>query len=130
MVFCDIDAFKSVNDDFGHSAGDAVLRAVATRISGAVRSGDTVARVGGDEILVVLDGVHDVDEATAIADKVRLAVKECVPVDGGEVCPTLSIGVTVARAGESVDALVTRADEAMYQAKRGGRDRVIQITPG
>ena len=128
VVFCDLDGLKAVNDDFGHSAGDTLLRAVATRISDAVRSRDTVARVGGDEILIVLDGVHDIDEAAAIANKVRLAVKEAVAVDGGEIRPTLSIGVTVARPNEGVDAMITRADEAMYQAKRGGRDRVIQIT--
>lgn len=119
---------KTVNDDFGHGAGDALLRAVATRISAAVRSRDTVARVGGDEILIVLDGAHDIDKAAAIANKVRLAVKAPISVDGGEIQPTLSIGVTLARPDEGVDSMITRADEAMYKAKRGGRDRVIQIS--
>ena len=126
-MFCDVDGLKAVNDEFGHSAGDVLLRAMAARISGAVRSRDTVARVGGDEILIVLDGVHGVEEAAAIANKVRLAVKDPLAVDGGEIRPTLSIGVTVALPGEGVDAMITRADQAMYQAKRSGRDQVVHI---
>jgi diguanylate cyclase (GGDEF)-like protein/PAS domain S-box-containing protein len=129
VVFCDLDDFKSINDRCGHAAGDELLRAFATRISGTVRSCDMVARFGGDEILIVLDGVRDVDEASGIADKVRVAVKEPVLVVGAQLCSTLSIGVTVARPGESIDAMITRADRAMYAAKNGGRDRVVSLAP-
>ena len=128
LCFCDIDNFKAINDEWGHAAGDVVLRAFATRITDAVRGRDIVARAGGDEILIVLDGVGDIGEAVAIAEKVRVAVKEPVGVEGFMVSATLSIGVTIAHAGEGVDEMVSRADRAMYKAKREGRDRVVPLT--
>ena len=129
VVFCDIDAFKSINDTHGHATGDEILRSFASRITSTVRGGDVVARVGGDEILVVLDGVHDIDEARMIAEKIRVAVKRPVPMAGESICATVSVGVTVACPGDSIDAMVTRADEAMYRAKKAGRDRVLTIAP-
>lgn len=130
VLFCDIDHFKSVNDAYGHAAGDAVLREVATRITSCIRRGDVAARVGGDEMLVVLDGVHDLEDAITIAEKMRRAVS--CPLDIGEasVVTSVSIGVSLARAGESIDELVARADDAMFRAKAGGRNRVITIGTG
>jgi diguanylate cyclase (GGDEF)-like protein/PAS domain S-box-containing protein len=79
-IFCDIDDFKSVNDTFGHAAGDELLRCVATRITESVRSTDMVARVGGDEIVVILTGAHDLAEAGGVAEKIRLAIREPIAI--------------------------------------------------
>lgn len=127
VLFCDIDRFKDINDTRGHAAGDEVLRVIAERTSQSVRKDDVVARIGGDELLVLLTGVHSLDEATAIAEKIRARAEEPVPVDGLDLVTTLSIGVTMSREGESTDDLVARADTAMYEAKERGRNRVISM---
>jgi diguanylate cyclase (GGDEF)-like protein len=88
-------------------------------------SDDLAARIGGDELLVVLHGVQDLGNAAEIAEKLRVAAMEPVAIAGGHVHATLSIGVTLARKDEVTDALVARADAAMYRAKQGGRNRVI-----
>jgi diguanylate cyclase (GGDEF)-like protein/PAS domain S-box-containing protein len=126
-IFCDIDDFKSVNDTFGHATGDQLLRCVATRITESVRSSDMVARVGGDEIVVILAGAHDLAEAGGVAEKIRLAIREPIAIAEGTLTATASIGVTLARPGEQVDAVLARADEAMYRAKQGGRDQVLLL---
>lgn len=127
VVFCDVDNFKAVNDRLGHAAGDEMLRVLANRICGTVRSGDLVARIGGDELLVVLDGVHDLEGAARIAEKIRDVVAEPFAVDGVELRGTMSMGVSIAATGEMVDSLVARADAAMYTAKQTGRDRVVAV---
>ena len=128
VLFCDLDGFKSVNDRFGHAAGDEVLRVVADRIQTRSRTGDLAARIGGDELLVVLVGVRDVDDALNIAEDVRAAAALPIQVDGRPVSTTISVGVAMAEAGESVDALVARADGAMYEAKTNGRDQVVTLS--
>lgn len=127
VLFCDLDVFKEINDTYGHLAGDEVLRAVSDRISTRIRSGDVAARIGGDELLVVLAGVRDIGDATAIAEKIRAAVAVPVQATVGPVSTTVSIGVAVARRDESVDDLIARADRAMYLAKANGRDRVVVV---
>lgn len=127
MAFCDLDGFKEVNDAYGHSAGDNLLRAIARRIERVVRAGDVVARLGGDELLIVLNGVHDLDDAVRIADKLRDEIRQPTPVPGGTASVSASIGVALAEEGESVDDIVSRADAAMYQAKKSGKDRVVTI---
>ncbi|MCX6432592.1 MAG: diguanylate cyclase [Actinobacteria bacterium] len=127
MVFCDVDDLKKVNDSFGHAAGDELLRMVASRLSTSVRGGDVVARIGGDELLVVLDGVHDLDQAEELANKLRAIVAEPALIGEQWHHVTMSVGVTLAVPGEDVDAVVARADEAMYTAKNGGRDRVVAV---
>ena len=124
VLFCDIDGFKTINDRCGHSAGDAVLHAVAARVNACVRSGDIAARFGGEELLVLLNGVHELSDAVGIADKIRRAAAEPVNTDDLILTATLSVGVTLAVPGESVDDTIARADEAMYQAKQAGGDRV------
>lgn len=125
VLFCDIDFFKDINDTFGHAAGDAVLRTLSERIAASVRAQDVAGRMGGDEVLVMLTGIHSLDEAAAIAEKVRESASDSIAVANGHVTATLSIGVTLLRAGESVDDVVARADRAMYEAKQSGRDRVV-----
>jgi diguanylate cyclase (GGDEF)-like protein len=115
-----------VNDEHGHALGDAVLVEVAARIAGAVRPGDTAARVGGDEFVVVAD---DVDEARslAIAERVAAAIAGTIEVDDVRVTLGASIGVTLAGPGESVDDILNRADQAMYRAKRRADDDKIEL---
>jgi diguanylate cyclase (GGDEF)-like protein/PAS domain S-box-containing protein len=126
VLFIDLDGFKSVNDDHGHAVGDSVLVEVATRIAHAVRPGDTAARVGGDEFVVVAD---DVDEARslAIAERVAAAVAATLEVEDVQVGLGASIGVTLAGPGESVDDILNRADQAMYRAKRRAADDKIEL---
>lgn len=128
VLFCDIDRFKDVNDTWGHAAGDAVLTATAQRMSAVIRSGDLVARIGGDELLVVLDGVHGLDDAVVMATRLREAVAQPIEAGGRSIAVTLSIGVAVAKGDDSVAQLLERADGALYEAKRSGRDR-IEVAP-
>jgi diguanylate cyclase (GGDEF)-like protein len=127
VLFCDIDWFKDVNDKYGHAAGDEVLRVVAQRIGSTIRQDDIAARFGGDEILAVLAGVHDVSEALRVAEKVRLACREDIAALDSVVQVTVSIGVVLARAGVPIDEVIADADRAMYQAKQSGRDRVVAL---
>jgi len=122
FLLCDLDHFKRVNDQFGHAAGDAVLQDVAYTMRATLRAGDSIYRVGGEEILVILPGAGHVD-ANEIAERLRVAVSERRPVG---VPVSLSIGVAVAEP-EVVDTddLLARADAALYAAKAGGRDRVF-----
>jgi diguanylate cyclase (GGDEF)-like protein/PAS domain S-box-containing protein len=123
-LFIDVDGFKDVNDRYGHSAGDVALATIARRIGECVRSGDLVARMGGDEFLVILEGVHDVAEAETIAEKIRARAAEPIRWGDNDLRLTVSIGAAVSAPIESADALVSRADAAMYRAKRAGRNRV------
>jgi diguanylate cyclase (GGDEF)-like protein/PAS domain S-box-containing protein len=126
VLFCDLDRFKHINDTHGHAVGDEVLRTTARRLRETLRtSDDLAARVGGDELLVVLHGVQNMDNAVALAEKLRTAAMEPIPTAKGPVVATLSIGVTLAHPDESTDTLVARADAAMYRAKHKGRNRVI-----
>jgi diguanylate cyclase (GGDEF)-like protein/PAS domain S-box-containing protein len=123
VLFVDLDGFKSVNDEHGHAVGDTVLVELARRIAGAVRPGDSAARVGGDEFVVVAD---DVDEARAlaIAERVANAVAAPLDIEGTDIALGASIGVTLAAQGESVDDILNRADQAMYRAKRNPDDKI------
>ena len=127
VLFCDIDHFKQINDSHGHAAGDAVLQTIARRLNRHVRQGDGVGRLGGDELLVTLHNVRDAEETLRIALHLHQQLCEPIPLAGGNLTPTLSIGVTLARAGESADALLERADAAMYAAKQAGRNRVVSL---
>jgi diguanylate cyclase (GGDEF)-like protein len=127
LLFCDLDHFKRVNDVYGHSAGDEILRAVARRLESVLRGDDAVARVGGDEFVVVLQELADPTEATRIAERARLAVASPIPLADANttVHVTASIGVAVSRPPhDDGDRLLGRADNAMYLAKQRGRDQV------
>ncbi len=127
VLFIDVDSFKEVNDGLGHAVGDVVLRAITSRVKGCVRAGDTVARMGGDEFLVILDGIHAVDEAAGVAEKIRAAVAEPIATREGELETSVSIGVTLVDPIETADAMIARADEAMYEAKKAGRNQVVVV---
>jgi len=121
LLLCDLDHFKRINDQLGHAAGDAVLQDVAYTMRSALRAGDSIYRVGGEEILVVLPGAGEAD-AMEIAERLRRTVRERRPVG---VAVTISVGVAVSRPGPlDTDELVGLADTALYSAKAGGRDRV------
>ena len=121
LLLCDLDHFKRVNDQLGHAAGDAVLQEVAYTMRAVLRAGDSIYRVGGEEILVILPGAGQ-EKAVEIAERLRHAVRERRPV-GVQV--TVSIGVAVAEP-DAVDSddLIARADAALYAAKAGGRNLV------
>jgi diguanylate cyclase (GGDEF)-like protein/PAS domain S-box-containing protein len=130
VLFIDVDDFKAVNDTLGHAAGDTLLKAMTERIRGAIRVDDSIARMGGDEFLVTLEAVHDLGDAVAVAEKLRQACAEPVPTPQGVTSTTVSIGVTLADPVETGDELVARADAAMYQAKRAGRNIVVAVPIG
>jgi len=124
-VMVDIDHFKRVNDAYGHDVGDRALRLVADALSHSVRRGDSVARFGGEEFVLLLDGA-DTDVALRIAERARERLAHSyLDVGRNQIAMTASFGVALARPGESVEAAVKRADAAMYQAKHAGRDRVV-----
>ncbi len=129
IAFCDLDDFKQVNDTHGHAAGDALLREIATRVRAVVRVGDLVARFGGDELLIVLVGVADADEAVQLAEQIRAEIRRPLVVSSATIRSGASVGVTMMAAGDSVDELIARADRAMYRAKRAGGDRVELDVP-
>jgi diguanylate cyclase (GGDEF)-like protein len=119
VCLVDLDGFKSVNDQDGHAAGDAVLRAVSAALGSAVRETDAVARLGGDEF-AVLAGVPHEDDAALLADRLRAGIARV----GREAGVTASVGVTVVRPGDDVHEVLLRADQAMYRAKAAGGDGV------
>ncbi|MCD9622302.1 sensor domain-containing diguanylate cyclase [Rhabdothermincola sp. EGI L10124] len=129
LMFCDLDGFKPVNDRHGHAVGDAVLMEVADRIHSVVRDTDTAARVGGDEFAVLVEGVDDMDQLTAVAQRLVSRVAEPVPVGPVTTEIGVSIGLAVASAScHEVDTLVALADSAMYRAKAAGRGRYVVVT--
>ncbi|MFC7218723.1 diguanylate cyclase CdgB [Streptomyces polyrhachis] len=121
VLFCDLDGFKSINDGYGHDAGDAVLVEVAHRLTGAVRDGDTVARLGGDEFVVLADGLGTV-EAADLAVRLRNAIIPPIGLDDGRAVRVgVSVGVGWAACGMSVKEVLSSADQLMYREKRRGK---------
>jgi len=121
VMFIDLDEFKTVNDSLGHPAGDRVLCEVATRLSATVRPTDTVARFGGDEFAVLLDGVTDLPDAADAAARLLRALETEFEIDGKQVFPRASIGICLVEPGgppTSAEDLLRNADVAMYMAKR------------
>ncbi|MFD8422302.1 diguanylate cyclase CdgB [Streptomyces sp. NPDC059466] len=117
VLFCDLDGFKSINDRFGHNAGDAVLIEVARRLTNGVRDGDTVARLGGDEFVVLADGLGRADAAD-LAVRLRNAIIPPIRIDGRAVRVGASFGIGWAHCGMTADEVLKSADERMYVEKR------------
>jgi diguanylate cyclase (GGDEF)-like protein/PAS domain S-box-containing protein len=130
IVFLDLDGFKDVNDRYGHDAGDVVLREIAARLSHVTRPSDTVARYGGDEFVVLLDGLHDgMEEAAQIANRLVDAIGSTPVSFGRQVQLSASAGIAIApTALDKPERLITAADRLMYRAKRNGGNRVALPT--
>ncbi len=129
VLFADIDGFKSVNDQLGHVLGDQVLLAVADSLRGCVRTGDTVARRGGDEFAVLLEDLVDLDEAEHVARRMVEAIAEPMLVRDSQVTIGISIGIAFSGPDATADMLLREADTAMYRAKRAGKSRVEVFSP-
>ncbi len=125
VLFCDLDEFKTVNDDLGHSVGDALLREVTARLRRAVPPQHTLARFGGDEFVVVARGLGSPDEAVAIAERICAELSAAISLGGRDVFVTTSVGVAISKLASTAETLVRDADAAMYQAKGLGRARVV-----
>nr|WP_246165040.1 GGDEF domain-containing protein [Pigmentiphaga aceris] len=129
MIVLDIDYFKRINDDFGHPAGDAVIQGIVTCLRSIVADAGIIGRVGGEEFTVLLPA-HTLDEALSLAESMREAIANHVfaaPVDRGI---TASFGVSLSPGGTDFDTAYALADEALYCAKRAGRNRVeVAVQP-
>ncbi|MEV6302627.1 GGDEF domain-containing protein [Actinoplanes sp. NPDC051861] len=124
VLFCDLDGFKPVNDRLGHAAGDALLVGVADHLSSGLRADDLVSRFGGDEFVIVCRGPG---AAEAMVDRMRALVARAMPAGDEQVRIGCSVGVAHARPGDTTDDVVTRADMAMYQAKRRKQIGVLSL---
>lgn len=136
LIFVDLDDFKSINDTYGHHAGDLLLCSAARRMEGCVRNADTVGRLGGDEFIVLLASIDREQDATLVAGKIREALSQPFDLDGSRLSITCSIGVAIyPEHGADAITLSKSADAAMYLAKEGGGNRVQPVwfgatTPG
>ncbi|MEC5180807.1 sensor domain-containing diguanylate cyclase [Arthrobacter sp. CG_A4] len=124
VLFIDLDDFKRVNDSLGHRAGDDLIVQLAVRLKACLREEDTLARIGGDEFTVLLEGAADVNDAKCAAERLMAALRQPFTIDNEEVFAGASIGITAGTAGhESADELLQHADLAMYRAKALGKGR-------
>ena|GEM_PF-827519 len=127
FLFFDLDEFKSVNDSFGHLVGDAVIAETASRVRGALRSSDTIARMSGDEFAVLLPQVVDLADVEVVARKILDDLRVPMLCGNRTVHVTASIGAVVSASTDDYDDLVSRADEAMYRAKALGRNTIVSL---
>jgi diguanylate cyclase (GGDEF)-like protein/PAS domain S-box-containing protein len=132
VLFLDLDRFKWINDSLGHAAGDQLLVQVAARLAGAIRPGDSVARFGGDEFVVLCDDLEGEWEAQGIAERLEAALSQHFCVEGRDITVTASMGIatTASASGATADALLRDADAAMYRAKERGRNRIEAFQRG
>jgi diguanylate cyclase (GGDEF)-like protein len=124
LQLIDVDSFKSVNDRYGHPTGDAVIRGVADILRRSVRVFDVCARYGGDEFGVVMPGSR-LDSAAAIAERIRVRIAERQPPLPQDPTITVSIGVAEFLPGDGAPDVIARADRALYEAKRAGKNRIV-----
>jgi diguanylate cyclase (GGDEF)-like protein len=125
IVSLDLDRFKGINDWLGHAGGDEMLQEVGRRLTQALRSTDTVARMGGDEFIILLESVERPEDVQVVCGKILRALQDPLSIQGQEIVPTCSIGYCLyPDHGSDRDVLLQRADAAMYEAKEGGRGQV------
>lgn len=127
LIMTDVDHFKMVNDNYGHPSGDAILQEVPVRIMDCVRPTDLVARYGGEEFVIIMPDTPPLIAKTT-AERIRKAIEETpfdIPVEPDTITKTMSFGVATANPGDTVETLLKRADEALYEAKEGGRNQVV-----
>jgi diguanylate cyclase (GGDEF)-like protein len=130
VLFADLDGFKAINDRHGHLMGDQLLSAVARRLTGALRPGDTAARIGGDEFVVLCEDLGDRADAENVARRIAAAISDPFDLDGHRLSVTASVGIAFSGPGQDVpEGLLRDADFAMYQAKSGGGDRMEVLDP-
>ena len=130
VLFIDLDHFKEINDTLGHAAGDRLLQIVGERLMASVREGDTVARVGGDEFVVMLVELRQLADAAVVADKMLGAIAAACQIEGTQLHVTASIGLArFPDDGDDADSLLRNADTAMYHAKHGGGAHYCFFTP-
>ena len=133
VLYLDLDEFKRFNDSLGHQAGDRLLVGVAERVAVGMRSGDTFARFGGDEFAILLEDLEDVGQAVTVANRIKRELTHPFEVGGHEAVVTASIGIAAVAtdeiAEETAEELIRRADVAMYQGKREGKDRHKVFAP-
>ncbi|RMH15772.1 MAG: EAL domain-containing protein [Gammaproteobacteria bacterium] len=123
VLFLDLDAFKKINDSLGHSIGDSFLKAMANRLKACLREGDTLARFGGDEFVVVLPYARNEANVSLVAEKLLSQLRKPVEIDGQELFVTGSIGIALCPGdGQTMDDLIKHADIAMYAAKAAGKN--------
>jgi diguanylate cyclase (GGDEF)-like protein/PAS domain S-box-containing protein len=125
LLFIDVDRLKAVNDSRGHAVGDQLLKVVAERIRRAIRPADSLARIGGDEFVIISEGYGPSQGPQPVADRIRAAFADPVELDDFQVMVTVSIGVAVAGPDGDATTLLRDADVAMYQAKEQGRDQYV-----
>jgi diguanylate cyclase (GGDEF)-like protein/PAS domain S-box-containing protein len=123
LFYLDLDRFKEINDALGHAAGDALLKAFAERLNACVRETDTVARVGGDEFIILLEDVREDAAARAVADKIIDAMRREFHLEPKALRSTTSIGIAFTRGDTTGEGLMKQADAALYEAKRAGRNK-------
>jgi diguanylate cyclase (GGDEF)-like protein len=130
LLFLDMDDFKTVNDTLGHSVGDELLKQVAKRLTGLLRGEDTVARIGGDEFVVLLSGLKDENYSTVLAERIIETLKPSFQIDDHEIYSSFSIGIAVyPNDGNDVETLYKNADAAMYRAKAQGKNTFFLHDP-
>jgi diguanylate cyclase (GGDEF)-like protein/PAS domain S-box-containing protein len=123
VMFLDLDGFKVVNDTLGHSLGDELLKVIAGRLLAVLREEDTIARMGGDEFTVLIGELRSIDDAAKVARKLLETIAQPVRIEGHELYITTSIGIAIyPNDGDSAEALLKNADNAMYRAKEAGRN--------
>jgi diguanylate cyclase (GGDEF)-like protein len=124
LLFLDLDRFKDVNDTYGHVCGDELLKEVARRLLGTVRATDTVARMGGDEFVILLTEVDGLIDAQQVAEKVLEVMRAPFEFGSARVNVSASVGVTISHGNDDVESVLSHADRAMYRAKSSGRNRL------
>jgi diguanylate cyclase (GGDEF)-like protein/PAS domain S-box-containing protein len=123
ILFLDLDGFKHINDTLGHGAGDLLLQAVARRLTGCLRTSDTIARLGGDEFVVLLPSVPDAQTVTRVAEKILYTLSQAFAISGQTLLVTTSVGICLYPThADNLETLIQKADDAMYKAKKKGKN--------